>query len=206
MKNRTIQLLRSKQINEDNQPLAPSPSQLADGELAINYATNYETIFFKNDSDNIVSFKDEIWIKNYISRLIITPPSDTNFLEVVYPIGSIYISTIATNPSELFGFGVWERIEDTFLLASGSKYAPGSTGGESEHTLTTEELPEHTHTFYRHQLWDNETIEPAATKKGYGVTNKTINVYIDNTSSVGSNQAHNNMPPYLAVYVWKRNS
>lgn len=72
-----------------------------------------------------------------------------DIINIVYPVGSIYMSVNSTSPASLFG-GTWERIKDRFLLASGDTYSAGSTGGEAQHTLT------------------------------------------------------NNMPPYLAVYVWKR--
>ena len=66
----------------------------------------------------------------------------------VYPIGSIYMSVNSTNPSELFG-GEWERIQDRFLLASGSAYANGSTGGSATVTLTSAQsgVPAHSHKY-----------------------------------------------------------
>lgn len=68
-------------------------------------------------------------------------------LEQVYPIGSIYMSTVNTNPSILFGFGVWEAIEGgRVLLAHGNGYVAGNTGGSATHTLTIEEMPTHNHT------------------------------------------------------------
>lgn len=67
-------------------------------------------------------------------------------LEQVYPVGSIYMSTISTSPSVLFGFGTWEAIEGgRVLLASGNGYVAGTKGGESTHTLKIEELPRHNH-------------------------------------------------------------
>lgn len=71
-----------------------------------------------------------------------------NILEQIYPVGAIYISTSNTSPSTIFG-GTWEKIEDKFLLASGSTYANGATGGEATHTLTEGEMPKHAHNFYR---------------------------------------------------------
>lgn len=68
-------------------------------------------------------------------------------LEQVYPIGSIYMSTVNTNPSILFGFGEWEAIEGgRVLLAHGNGYVAGNTGGSATHTLTIEEMPTHNHT------------------------------------------------------------
>ena len=127
-----------------------------------------------------------------------------NVLEMAYPVGAIYLSVNNVNPNVLFGFGSWEQIKDTFLLATGDIYSAGSTGGEAEHLLTTEEIPSHTHIFNRHQLWRTETVPASGESDGYGASNKTLKVYADNTSTIGGGQAHNNMPPYLAVYMWKR--
>ena len=67
-------------------------------------------------------------------------------LQQVYPVGSIYTSTVNTNPSILFGFGSWEAIEGgRVLLADGNGYNAGSTGGSPTHTLKIEELPSHDH-------------------------------------------------------------
>lgn len=64
-------------------------------------------------------------------------------VDIVYPVGSIYISTSPVSPESLFNnFGSWERITDTFLLAASDTYKAGSTGGEATHTLTEAELPE----------------------------------------------------------------
>lgn len=61
-----------------------------------------------------------------------------------HPVGSLYFSTVDTPPDQLFG-GVWEPIQDTFLWCAGPKHAAGTSGGEETHTLTGEELPQHTH-------------------------------------------------------------
>lgn len=183
----------------------PPPTSIDYGEIAINYNSNNKKLFIKNDNNEIVSFRDEKYIENLILKYIATPPSDINFLELVYPIDSIYISVANTNPLILFGFGEWEQIKDTFLLAAGDTYNGGSIGGESEHTLTINELPSHGHDFPRHQLYPNENIPIIETvSDGYGVTNKSVDMYRDTTSYVGETQPHNNMPPYLTVYMWKR--
>lgn len=68
---------------------------------------------------------------------------DQQLYELIYPVGSVYISAIDTDPAMLFG-GTWEKIHDSFLLASGSRQI-GATGGEETHMLTLEELPAHSH-------------------------------------------------------------
>ena len=124
-----------------------------------------------------------------------------NILNKVYPVGSIYLSVSSTRPQTLFG-GTWERIKDRFLLAAGSTYTAGATGGEATHELTVSELPKHTH---RIMMGNAEG------------TAQRVMRYIDTGSAwwsgsgndklseeIGGDAAHNNMPPYLAVYIWKR--
>lgn len=129
-------------------------------------------------------------------------------LPLVYPIGSIYMSVNNTNPATLFGFGVWEQIQDRFLLSAGSTYTAGDTGGEATHTLTINEMPTHNH----------DVRTASGTKLGYGAGVPGFGRLIsdgngfigDNvsgqymTGDIGGGQAHNNMPPYLVVYMWKR--
>ena len=115
----------------------------------------------------------------------------------------VYISANSNDPYEIFHFGTWERIEDVFLLASGSQFPAGSVGGEINHTLTVDELPEHTHRYKRHSL-NRDDAEPETGQDAYGVSNKTLEERMGTSESTGGGQPHNNMPPYLAVYVWKR--
>lgn len=152
-------------------------------------------------------YKDTIDLTNYLKKTEATNLyAPINIIEQIYPIGSIYLSVNNTNPSVLFGFGTWSPIEDRFLLAAGPSYPAGSTGGEAEHTLTEEEIPAHDHEFDRHQLWRNETVPPSSTTdgKGYGISITSLPIYTDTTSATGAGLAHNNMPPYLSVYIWKR--
>lgn len=115
-----------------------------------------------------------------------------------YPVGAIYLSVTDANPAALFG-GTWERIGGRFLLGADSTYAAGSTGGEAEHTLTVGEMPKHNHEI------DNLNASGSATpfmtvqaqdKKGFGGNVQTM--------YAGGGKAHNNMPPYLAVFMWQR--
>lgn len=124
----------------------------------------------------------------------------TSLLDLLHPVGSIYQSTDATSPADLFG-GTWEQIKDRFLLSAGDSHAAGSTGGEETHTLTKAELPDHTHTFkYTGQ---SVTTGVNAIRLNQAASNQ-YNEYSGGQSSNCKGQAHNNMPPYLAVYVWKR--
>jgi hypothetical protein len=66
-------------------------------------------------------------------------------INTIYPVGSIYISTVSTSPKVLFGVGEWEQIKDRFLLGAGDTYNAGATGGEASVTLTRAQMPEHNH-------------------------------------------------------------
>lgn len=122
-------------------------------------------------------------------------------LQSVYPVGAIYISTVSTNPATLFGFGTWVQIEDTFLLSAGTNYTAGATGGEETHTLTTNEMPSHTHEI----LGGGSTLSLVTGSARYRLSFATNGGQIQMVNSnTGGGQAHNNMPPYLVVYMWER--
>ena len=124
-----------------------------------------------------------------------------NFIDTIYPLGSIYITTSNTAPMSLFPGTYWLPIYDRFLLGGGSGYKAGSTGGEATHTLTKNEMPNH-----RHIIWfPNDGGEQSA-EIGYPAagSKKTYYAEASKTADAGGGAAHNNMPPYLAVYIWKR--
>lgn len=116
-----------------------------------------------------------------------------------YPVGAIYLSVTNVNPAMLFG-GTWEAIGGRFLLGANSTYAAGSTGGESAHKLTTSEMPRHNHTLDNYNTAAGNTTAymtvQAQAKVGYNGNVQTL--------YTGGDGSHNNMPPYLAVYMWKR--
>ncbi|MEE0357818.1 MAG: hypothetical protein UDN31_09500, partial [Phascolarctobacterium succinatutens] len=68
----------------------------------------------------------------------------SSIVDIIYPVGSLYWSKNPTNPATLFG-GTWTQIKDKFILAAGDSYAQGATGGASTVTLTTAQMPMHTH-------------------------------------------------------------
>lgn len=156
-------------------------------------------------------------------------------LDMIYPVGSIYMSVNSTSPAALFG-GTWERIQDRFLLAAGTDYSAGATGGEASHTLSTSEIPSHTHAFtgtpashihdtflrdadatssadYRYLVdtWGTGATAlgwtmplSAASGKKRMLTGPAIHTPSGTNARTGGGASHNNMPPYLAVYIWKR--
>lgn len=142
---------------------------------------------------------------------------DNILADLIYPVGSIYMSANSVNPGTLFG-GTWERVSGKFLLGADDTYTAGSTGGEAEHTLTVNEIPAHEGHLYSN--FDNS---------GYADRGGDDNSYYINSSATdyskyanrpykivsgnelvmqgytrGGGLAHNNIPPYLAIYIWKR--
>lgn len=132
-------------------------------------------------------------------------------LDFMYPIGSIYLSFDSTDPSTIMG-GTWEQIignsssdQDRFLLLTNTSNpagnVSGSIGGEATHTLTVNEMPSHSHRQY-----------VTANSGGHGTrmdynSDKSGLMHYDqgiDTGPKGGGQAHNNMPPYMRVYGWKR--
>lgn len=119
-----------------------------------------------------------------------------------YPVGAIYHSTNATSPASIFG-GTWEQLKDRFLLGAGNTYDVGATGGEATHQLTVTEMPNHSHRTT--STGGSGNVYFSEGSKSVWIQSSTFTpTYTDNTGNAGSSQPHNNMPPYLAVYMWKR--
>lgn len=119
----------------------------------------------------------------------------------IWPLGATYMSIYPTSPASLFG-GTWTQIYDRVLIAAGSAYVAQSTGGEATHKLTTAEIPSHTHNVgVDYDGMGSGNNSGAATVHKAGISGSYRQVA---TSSNGSNVAHNNIPPYYAVYIWIR--
>ena len=145
----------------------------------------------------------------------------SNFvLDNIYPVGSIYMNVNSTNPETLFG-GTWEQIQGRFLLGMSSSYPAGSQGGEAEHTLTRNEIPNHDHYLgqqgysYRMLLSNIAADDPnreayttllTFSSEGYLKPTVTWGGYLTARDLVDTphDQPHNNMPPYISVYICKR--
>ena len=129
--------------------------------------------------------------------------SGKTLLDTVYPVGAVYISASSTSPASLFG-GTWEQIKDVFLLSAGDTYAAGATGGEAMHTLTVSEMPAHSHAIYSGYGDIVSNVSDAYRYQTWGSSDRGWKTGNLGTNSIGGGKSHNNMPPYLAVYVWKR--
>lgn len=143
-------------------------------------------------------------------------------LDMVYPVGSIYLSVNAADPQTLFG-GTWARLEDVFLLAAGAKHPAGSTGGEEAHTLTVGEMPSHGNHLMQGRMYQELTDDVSNDSSYRSNTLYLTTTAFASTGNInrgwkdwnggemypagtlkGGGDPHNNMPPYLAVYTWKR--
>ena len=149
-----------------------------------------------------------------------------NVVNVIYPVGSIYISVNSTNPSSLFG-GTWVAFATGRTLVGvdttdADFNAVEKTGGEKTHVLTTNEMPSHTHIQNPHSHSDildndgNRVTYATGNTANYRVLNQvqqgnasgswkmqTSNATATNQNT-GGGQAHNNLQPYVTVYMWKR--
>ena len=125
----------------------------------------------------------------------------TNVLEKVYPVGSIYINaTSATNPGTLLGFGTWVAFGAGKVVVGLDSTdtdfdTVGETGGAKTHTLTTSEIPSHTHAL---DASDNPGGSGAIEVAGGSPTST------QSTQATGGGSAHNNLQPYIVAYMWKR--
>lgn len=124
-----------------------------------------------------------------------TPAKMQSIVDFIYPVGSIYLSYSHVSPGTLFG-GTWVRIENAFLWAVDADGEIGLKGGAKEVTLTTDQIPSHSHgsvysqhaTGTKDKAWYNTT----GTSVAYGPV------------ETGGGKAHNNMPPYIQVSAWRR--
>ena len=132
----------------------------------------------------------------------------TALKDALYPVGSIYTNaTDSNNPATLIGFGTW--------VAFGAGKVPvgidsgdtdfdtaEETGGAKTHTLTETEIPSHNHdTISTGEYFKSDA---SAGPTGSNAYTTQINGGSKITGSSGGDQAHNNLQPYIVVYMWKR--
>lgn len=125
----------------------------------------------------------------------------TEVLKKVYPVGSVYIATVSTNPATLLGFGTWVAYGEGKVIvgkaAAGTFSTAGATGGAETHTLAIGEIPAHSHT-------TNIPVYGAGTGSNWLAGGSVIGYNYVATNSQGGGGAHNNLQPYIVAYLWNR--
>ena len=136
-----------------------------------------------------------------ISSLSSNKLNTSDLLDKIYPVGSIYMSTKNVSPASFLG-GKWNPLQDRFLIGAGSSYSVNAKSGATTVTLTTSQIPSHTHAVHEQLVgWVS-----SGGWLGMG-SSSNFKTGLNTTYSVGATgggSAHNNMPPYHAVYMWER--
>jgi len=126
-------------------------------------------------------------------------------INTIYPVGHILMTENSANPNTYLGVGTWVaygagRVPVGIDGTQTEFNAIGKTGGTTKHTLSIEELPNHTHGYY---YPSNTTVGReggvVAEDTAKGTSYTTLQ-----TSAIGLGQAHNNLSPYVVCYMWKR--
>ena len=157
---------------------------------------------------NAISF-DSSGLQTQINGLDTAKTTLTAVFSMIYPVGSIYINAgVSTSPATLMGFGTWSRYGEGRVLVSQSVSDTefdtlGETGGSKTHTLSVSELPSHTHT---HTVITGRSFSSSIGNAPVvqGSDNTILSTSDETTSSTGSGSAHNNLQPYIVVYMWRR--
>lgn len=136
---------------------------------------------------------------------------NSSVIDMIHPIGSIYLSVSEVDPAILFG-GVWESFSTGRTLVgvdtSQTEFnTVQKTGGEKTHTLNSNEIPSHSHTIFANTdyresgetgYWGLDLCQGYAYGSEKDANNGT------GTRASGGGEAHNNLQPYITVYMWKR--
>lgn len=123
-----------------------------------------------------------------------------------FPVGSVFIAVVATNPATLLGYGTWSAFAAGRVLvgldAGQTEFdTVEETGGARTHTLTTAEIPTHNHSIRRERsaTTGGDTTQIARTADATSTIDAAVT-----TENAGGGGSHNNLQPYIVVYIWKR--
>ena len=151
---------------------------------------------------NTTQLATTAYVKTNIAAIPALTAAAVNAL--AYPVGSIYTSVVATNPNSLLGVGSWSAMgQGRVLMGAGGSYGAGSQGGTATETLSIAQIPSHNHG-YTGQFGDSDADGGSDRSSSVGAANS--HPIITGLNVRGGGQAHNNLQPYLVVYMWKRTS
>jgi microcystin-dependent protein len=123
----------------------------------------------------------------------------STIIENLYPVGCIYAETTGVNPGTTFGFGTWTAFGGGRVLVgkgtSDQLFTAGTTGGESNHTLITNEIPSHSHGY---------NVASNGSGALWALGQLGTDITSPNTNPTGGGAAHNNLQPYVVIYYWTR--
>lgn len=212
----------------DSVELVTKNGKLSNAWISAKHKKNHFGFTYSPDGQNRGLFdydvNDWIFYKDANNALHIP-----KLVDIVYPIGSVYLTTSASNPSSLLGFGTWEQISQGRVLigvgtgtdsnSTSKTYAVGDTGGEYTHKLTLTEAPSHQHDpdtatwgFLAYVPSEVERVRVGTNTSGrYAFLSTAASSaadsglqYANRTNSKGGDGYHNNIQPYYAVYIWRR--
>jgi len=198
-------------------PIKYKISQASNGDIAANATIEIVTSVTPGTPVNAANLNHlELGVEAATVLAEAASAAVATILGSLYPVGCIYTTTVATNPATIFGFGTWTAFGAGRTLigvgTSDAVFAAAATGGESNHLLTAAEMPTHTHIQNAHnhiigeygKWWEN-WVSGSGT---YGISNNSNFTPSGDTTAVNQNTggggAHNNLPPYVVVYFWKR--
>lgn len=162
------------------------------------YLQAYTTLELVFDGTNFVVVGNPVVLSG--TDYTIYADGQNPFLQT-HPVGSLYWSSSSTSPQTKYG-GTWSQITDKFILAAGSVYSNGSTGGAPTVQLEIKHLPSHSHSI----SFSTGTQLVSDVGGGQGAYHGSPG-YLFTTPTIGytgENKAHENMPPYLVRYCWER--
>lgn len=160
--------------------------------------------------------KLEVDLTNYVTTTALNNAIRARS-KIEHPVGSIYLSMNNTNPKTFLGFGTWQLIsQNRMIIGAGDKYMAGATGGSETVALTTTQVPAVEGQIGIHGGATATNIHTVQGCFSAGITN--TNKYVSTGSGTtgadsigqirfsngGTGAAHNNMPPYFAIYIWQR--
>lgn len=179
--------------------------QTVSSEFALMVKTPTGVSFGKIWERGIIDAQGDVYVSGKTDTKSLTVDgfaiSKLTILNMIYPVGSIFISTSSANPATTMG-GTWTRYGQGRVLVGVNESdtdfsTAGKTGGEKTHLQTVDEMPSHTHGFRGGGENNYVRVEPSSTYGYSGNSDKT-------TNATGGNKPFNIMQPYITTYMWLR--